>query len=291
MPCPFHLALTADPASGALDEVASSIACHLIGATGQWLQPGAAYEIGIADRSLVDAVAVNLAPRPIDVNVVPAPHRAKRLFVADMESTVIQQEMIDELAHIAGRRDSIAPLTAATMRGERDFVSSLRSRVAHLAGLTTSDLASAAARITPMPGAAALVAAMKANGALTALVTGGFSVFAEPVARDFGFDRVFANTLEIEDGGLTGRVVEPILDAAAKRDILLNLAAGLGLETRDVVAVGDGANDIPMLQSAGLGIAFRAKPAVRAAMRAIPSGAVIDHADLTAVLHLQNLTG
>jgi phosphoserine phosphatase len=115
MPCPFDLVLTADPASGALDEVASSIACDLIGATGQWLQPGAAYEIGIADRSLVDAVAVNLAPRPIDVNVVPARHRAKRLFVADMESTVIQQEMIDELAHIAGCRYSIAALTAATL--------------------------------------------------------------------------------------------------------------------------------------------------------------------------------
>jgi phosphoserine phosphatase len=140
-----------------------------------------------------------------------------------------------------------------------------------------------------MPGAATLVATMKANGARTALVSGGFTVFAEPVAQRLGFDRCFANTVEIENGHLTGRLAEPILDAAKKRDILSSLATEQDIAPAQILAVGDGANDLPMLQAAGLGVAFRAKPAVRAAMRASPTGAVIDHADLTALLHLQGL--
>jgi phosphoserine phosphatase len=206
-----------------------------------------------------------------------------------MESTIIEQEMIDELAVIAGRRDEIAAITLATMRGEIDFTQSLRQRAAMLAGLTSADLATAAARITPMPGAATLVSTMRSNGAVTALVSGGFTVFIEQVANQFAFDRYFGNHLELENGRLTGRVREPILNSTAKRDVLLSLATEYALDLDDILAVGDGANDLQMLAAAGLGVAFRAKPVVRAAMLASPNGAVIDHANLTALLHLQGL--
>ena len=289
MPHPFVILLTADPASRALDETAVATVRDLTGSEGRWLAFGAAFEAPISDTVLRDAIASALAPRPIDVNTIPAKNRAKRLLVADMESTMIEQEMIDELASLTGRRDEMAALTLATMRREFDFETSLRHRVSLLAGLTNADLATAAARISLMPGAAALVATMKTHGALTALVSGGFTIFAEPVAQRLGFDRCFANTLEIANGRLTGRLAEPILDAAQKRDILLGLAAEHRIAPDQVLAVGDGANDLPMLQAAGHGVAFHAKPAIRAAVRAAPSGAVIDHADLTALLHLQGL--
>jgi phosphoserine phosphatase len=289
MPHPHVLLLTADPASGALDEIVAAIVRALTGTDGRWLTPGAAFEAPIDDPSIREAVAAALATRPIDVNALPTQGRAKSLLVADMESTMIEQEMIDELASLTGRRDGMAALTLATMRGDLDFLSSLRHRVGLLAGLTVADLAAVAERITPMPGAATLVSTMKANGALTALVSGGFTVFAEPIARHLGFDRYFANTLDIENGRLNGRLADPILDAAAKRDILRDLAASHALDPRQVLAVGDGANDLAMLKAAGLGVAYRAKPAIRSAMRAAPTGAVIDHADLTALLHLQGL--
>ena len=289
MPHPHVLLLTADLASGALDESVAVSVRALTGTQGHWLKPGAAFETPISDAALRKRVATALAPRPIDVNTLPHENRVKSLLVADMESTMIEQEMIDELASLTGRREEMSALTRATMRGEIDFQSSLRHRVGLLAGLTLEDLSIAAARITPTPGAAALAAAMKANGALTALVSGGFTVFAEPVAHHLGFDRCFANTLEIESGRLTGRLTEPILDAIAKRDILARLANDHGLSPARTLAVGDGANDVLMLQAAGLGVAFRAKPAVRAAMHESPMGAVIDHADLTALLHLQGL--
>jgi phosphoserine phosphatase len=289
MPHPHVLLLTADPASGALDESVAAIARALTGTHGHWLEPGAAFEVPIDDPAMRDAIATALAGRPIDANTIPAQNRAKSLLAADMESTMIEQEMIDELASLTGRREEMSALTLATMRGEIDFKTSLRHRVGLLAGLTNADLATVAERITFMPGAATLVATMKANGALTALVSGGFTVFAGPVAQRLGFDRCFANTLKIENGRLTGRLTEPILDAAQKRDILSSLATERVIAPAQILAVGDGANDLPMLQAAGLGVAFRAKPAVRAAMRESPTGAVIDHADLTALLHLQGL--
>jgi phosphoserine phosphatase len=289
MPHPHVLLLTADPASGALDESVAAIVHALTGTQGRWLKPGAAFEALIDNPALRDTVAASLAPRPIDINTLPHESRVKRLLVADMESTMIEQEMIDELASLTGRREEMSALTLATMRGEIDFKTSLCHRVSLLAGLTNADLATVAARITLMPGATALVATMKANGALSALVSGGFTVFAEPVARQLGFDRCFANTLDIENGRLTGRLTEPILDAAKKRDILSILATERGIAPAQVLAVGDGANDLPMLQAAGLGVAFRAKPAVRTAMRESPTGAVIDHAGLEALLHLQGL--
>lgn len=286
---PFVLLLTANPASGALDESVALTVRERTGTVGRWLQHGGAFEAPTDHPAIREIIAAALATRPIDINTLPAGNRAKSVLVADMESTMIEQEMIDELASLTGHRENMAALTQATMRGERDFKSSLRHRVSLLAGLSTADLATAAARITTMPGAAALVATMKANGAVTALVSGGFTVFAEPVARQLGFDHFLANTLDIENGVLTGRVAEPILDDTVKRAILLGLAVTRRLKPAHVLAVGDGANDIPMLQAAGLGVAFRAKPAVRAAMRASPTGAVIDHADLTALLHLQGL--
>ncbi len=291
MPPPFFLVLTAAPDSGALnDRVAkrvSAVTRHAV----RWLAPGAALQSPATDPAVRDAVRALLDGHPIDVNLVPADpeRRAKKLLVADMDSTMIEQEVIDELAKAAGLQSEIAAMTAATMRGELDFKQSLRDRVALLTGLPTSSIEEARSRITPMPGAQTLVAAMKHAGAVTALVSGGFTLFVEPVARTLGFDRAHGNVLEIDNGRLTGRVTEPILDAAAKRDLLHRLATELGLDPADVLAVGDGANDLPMLQSAGLGVAYRAKPAVRSAMLAAPNGAVIDHADLTALLHLQGL--
>ena len=289
MPHPHVLVLTANPASGALDDSVAAIVRAQTGTDGRWLKAGAAFEAPIEDTNIRETVATALATRPIDINTLPATNRAKSILAADMESTMIEQEMIDELASLSGHREKLAALTLATMRGECDFVTSLHHRVGLLAGLNTADLATAAARITLMPGAAALVATMKANGAVTALVTGGFMVFAERVGHQLGFDHGHANTLEIKNGILTGLVANPILDPTAKRSILLGLAGTGRLKPAHVLAVGDGANDLPMLKAAGLGVAFRAKPAVRAAMRASPTGAVIDHADLTALLHLQGL--
>lgn len=283
------LILTADPASGALDESACRRVREIIQTEPRWLAPRAALQFDTdasVTRRMIEPVLSGL---PIDINVVPASCRAKKLLVADMESTVIEQELIDELAGLTGRREEISAITVATMRGEIDFRQSLRHRVACLAGLTIADLEKVAARITPMPGAAALVSTMKANSAVTALVSGGFTVFIEQVAARLGFDRHFGNVLEIESGRLSGRVREPILDAAAKRDLLLDLTTECSFDPADVIVVGDGANDLQMLEAAGLGVAFRAKPAVRVAMLKTPNGAVIDHADLTALLHLQRI--
>ncbi len=284
-----RLILTADPASGALDERAGDRVRKIVQTEPRWLAQNAALQFDTDASVTRQMIEPTLSGLPIDINVMLASCHAKKLLVADMESTMIEQEMIDELAGLTGRREEIAAITLATMRGELDFKQSLRHRVALLAGLTTAQLETVAARITPMPGAAALVSTMKADGAVTALVSGGFTVFIDKVAAQLGFDCHVGNVLEIETGRLTGRVLEPILEATAKRDMLLDLAAEYGLDLANVLAVGDGANDVLMLEAAGLGVAFRAKPAVRAAMLNSPTGAVIDHADLTALLHLQGL--
>jgi phosphoserine phosphatase len=284
-----RLILTADPASGALDESACRRVRNIIENEPRWLAPGAALLFEAEASVTRQLIEPTLSGLPIDINVVPACGRAKKLLVADMDSTVIEQEMIDELASLTGRRDEVAAITLATMRGELDFKQSLRHRVALLAGLTMAHLEEAAARMRPMAGAAALVPTMRANGAVTALVSGGFTIFVERVATRLAFDRHFGNVLEVEAGRLTGHVLEPILDATAKRNLLLDLADEYGLAAANVIAVGDGANDLPMLEAAGLGVAFRAKPAVRTAMLNSPTGAVIDYADLSALLYLQGL--
>ena len=211
-----------------------------------------------------------------------------KLLVADMESTIIEQELIDELADYVGLRDKISVITERAMRGELDFAAALEERVAMLAGLDCRILDEVYdKRVTLMPGAETLIKTMKAHGAYCALVSGGFTVFTQRLAARLGFDEHQANVLEIADGKLTGHVREPILGRAAKRAALLRIAAARGIDVRDTLAVGDGANDLDMIQAAGLGVAFRAKPKVQEAVRAMANGAVINHGDLTALLYLQ----
>ncbi|MGD9783936.1 MAG: phosphoserine phosphatase SerB [Hyphomicrobiaceae bacterium] len=239
---------------------------------------------------LRDRVRLAFADRPLDINVVAddIAFTRKRLLVADMESTIIEQEMLDELAGEIGLRDKVAAITERAMRGELDFEAALNERVALLAGLDASILDRLTAeRITLMPGAETLIATMKANGAYCALVSGGFTCFTAPVAKRLGFDEHQANTLEVIEGKITGRVIPPILGRAAKRAALERIAAQHGIDPVLTLAVGDGANDLDMLAAAGLGVAFRAKPKVREAALSNPGGAVITHGDLTALLYLQ----
>ncbi len=231
-----------------------------------------------------------LAGAPVDVNVIPddLAYTRKRLIVADMESTIIEQEMLDELAGEIGLRDKVSDITERAMRGELDFAAALNERVALLAGLDAGILDRMAnERITLIDGARALVATMKAHGAYCALVSGGFTCFTGPVAGRVGFDQHQANTLEVKDGRVTGRVVPPILGREAKRDALQRIARQHGIDHVLTLAVGDGANDLAMLAEAGLGVAFRAKPKVREAASLLDTGAIVTHGDLTALLYLQ----
>jgi phosphoserine phosphatase len=218
----------------------------------------------------------------IDAVVVPAEGRRKRLLVADMESTIIQNEMLDELADFLGLRERIAGITARAMNGEIDFAAALRERVGLLKGLAVAKLDEAARRIRYTQGAATLVATMKKHGAHCALVSGGFTYFTAMVRKALGFDTDNANVLKQEGGTLAGTVEAPILGKEAKLATLRRLAAEQGLSTAEAVSVGDGANDLPMLKAAGLGVAFHAKPAVAAE---VPVR--IDHGDLTSLLYLQ----
>jgi len=254
-----------------------------LGGVVDWLAPTACDIAVDAEAAELEAAArAAIVDRPIDVVVQPAAGRKKRLLVADFESTIIENEMLEELADFLGMRAHVAEITRRAMNGEIDFVAALNERVALLRGLPASVLDEAASRIRLMPGAQTLIATLRRAGVYTALVSGGFTVFAEPVAARLGFDRVVANRLDIADGKLAGTLTPPIVTGATKRDTLLSLAAELGLARAETMAVGDGANDLPMLQEAGLGIAFRAKPAVAAASRWR-----IDHADLTALLYAQ----
>jgi phosphoserine phosphatase len=265
---------------------------HALGADvgrADWLAPGRACDLfhGGLDTDLADAgarqvLASDFADLAVDLVVQLNRERRKRLLVADMESTIIENEMLDELADFLGLRDEVAEITRQAMNGEIDFAAALAARVALLKGMPATRLDEAARRIRITPGAAALVATMRAHGAYAALVSGGFSIFAGAVRRALAFDEAIANTLLVENGSLTGLVREPIVTGAAKLAALKRLAAERFLPLSASLAVGDGANDLPMIEAAGLGIAFRAKPAVaaRARMR-------IDHGDLTALLYAQ----
>lgn len=254
------------------------------GGAAEWLAPGVAAEFALPE---VPAnrwdVWESLQDLGVDLVVQPAAGRRKRLLIADMDSTMIEQECIDQLADVAGVGAAVAGITARAMNGEMDFEAALRARVALLAGLPETVIAEVlGSRITLMPGGPQLLATMKANGAYAALVSGGFTGFTGPVAARLGFDEHRANRLVVAEGRLTGAVEPPILGREAKVEALRQIAERLGLAPADAIAVGDGANDLGMLGLAGTGVALHAKPMVAALC-----DVRIMHGDLTALLYLQ----
>ncbi|ATG45331.1 phosphoserine phosphatase SerB [Phaeobacter piscinae] len=254
------------------------------GGDAQWLAPDIAAEFSL--ERLPDnqwEVWADLQELGVDLVVQPREGRRKKMLLADMDSTMIQQECIDELAEEAGVGAQVKDITARAMNGELNFDGALRERVALLKGLPVEVIAQVLdRRITLMPGGAALLATMKADGAYAALVSGGFTAFTSRVAEQLGFDENRANTLLVADGLLTGEVGMPILGRAAKVEALEQITARLGLSEADVMAVGDGANDLGMLGRAGAGVALHAKPSVAA-----ECDIRINHGDLTALLYLQ----
>ena len=218
----------------------------------------------------------------IDVLVQSAKNRRKRLLVADMESTIIENEMLDELADFIGLRQEVSEITRRAMNGELDFTAALEARVSLLAGLPDHVLEEAACRIRLRVGARQLIATMRSAGAVTALVSSGFLIFAARVAAELGFDHVIANQLDLTESRVAGTVLPPIVTGESKRETLFTLAAEHAVPVQQSMAVGDGANDLPMLLAAGIGIAFHAKPAVAASARWR-----LDHADLTGLLYAQ----
>jgi phosphoserine phosphatase len=249
-----------------------------------WLDPGVAAEIALpAVPENQWEVWQGLQGIGVDLVIQPAAGRRKRLLIADMDSTMIQQECIDELADEAGVGAHVAGITARAMNGELDFEDALRERVGLLAGLPESVIAAVIRdRITLMPGGAVLLATMKAQGAYTALVSGGFTAFTGAMAGLLGFDENRANTLLIEGGVLTGKVADPILGRAAKVQALREISERLEITPADAIAVGDGANDLGMLGLAGAGVALHAKPSVQA-----ECDIRVNHGDLTALLYIQ----
>lgn len=249
-----------------------------------WLSPDEAAEFGLNSvPTNLDTVRADLDAMGVDVNIVPAQGRRKAMLLADMDSTMIQQECIDELAEEAGVGERVKEITARAMNGELDFEGALIERVGLLKGLPESIINHVLnTRITHMPGGKALVATMRANGAFAALVSGGFTAFTAHVASALGFDENRANTLLTEDGALSGDVGRPILGRAAKVQALEEISARLGIGAGDVLAVGDGANDLGMLNLAGMGVALHAKPSVQA-----QCDLRVNHSDLTALLYLQ----
>ena len=269
-----------------LPRLAPAIAATLgIGSEPNWLAPAEACDLILdttASGRVEETARSLIKDAAIDVLVQPIMGRRKHLLVADLESTIIENEMLDELAEPLGIGPRVAEITRRAMNGEIDFVTALEARVALLKGTGARVLKEAAARIRLTPGAHALVATMRRAGAATALVSGGFTVFAEPVATALGFDRVVANRLDLVRGRITGIVQPPIVTRDTKRQALLALSAEFGITPAQTIAVGDGANDLPMLAAAGIGIAFHPKPMVAKIARWH-----LDHADLTGLLYAQ----
>ena len=288
----FVATLIGAPGGPPLDEALLAHAAGLLPSAQApvWLAEGIAADIpmpgaGQLDgRRVADTIREALAGAAIDVVVQPVAHRRKRLFLADMDSTMIEQECIDELADYVGLKPHVAAITERAMRGEIAFAPALRERVALLKGLAVSVIDDVIAKhITLTPGAQTLVATMRAHGTHTCLVTGGFTLFSQRIAATIGFDETHANTLAIDsDGKLTGEVAEPIFGRDGKLATLQALTARLGLDPEETMATGDGANDIAMIEAAGLGVAFHAKPKVAEA-----AAARIDHGDLIALLYVQ----
>ena len=277
----------AEPAADARLEAAVAAAGGIVKARRR-LGPGAEdWRVeGATAAALREAAKLAVSGLPVDLCVQSAEGRRKRLFLADMDSTIIGCECLDELADFAGRKAEVAAITERAMRGEIGFEGALRERVAMLAGLELAALGQCyEARVRLNPGARVLVATLAAHGVRCVLVSGGFKSFTGPVAAAAGFHADHANTL-IDDGQrLTGKVGEPILGREAKLATLEREAAALGIDVRDALTVGDGANDLAMIKAAGLGVAYRAKPVVAA-----EADARLDHADLTALLYFQGYT-
>jgi len=250
----------------------------------KWLDEGKAADIFFGNDPVTARAALTGIGDKVDVIVQAAAGREKKLLIADMDSTMITVECIDELADYAGIKPQIADITERAMRGELDFAGALHERVALLKGLADEAIDRCRnERVKIMPGAKALVRTMKARGAATLLVSGGFTRFTGPVAEEIGFDRAVANVLEIADGALVGTVTVPIVDASRKRAELEAAIEG-GIDRALTLAVGDGANDIPMIQGAGLGVAYHAKPKTREA-----AAAEIVHGDLSVLLYAQGI--
>lgn len=279
----FVTTLVAARATTSLDPaIVERVRAAVDGATPRWLSPGEAADIACPALPDLAALGALLAGMPIDLFAMPVAGRRRRLLIADMDSTIVQGETLDELAEEAGLKQHIAAITARSMNGEIDFPTALRERVAMLRGLELAALERTWARTELTPGARTLVATMRANGATTALVSGGFTYFTSRVAELCGFDLHRSNILLDDGTRLTGSVAEPILDRDAKLAELTALAANEPDGTDAALAIGDGANDLAMITAAGLGIAYHAKPVVAAAARQR-----INHADLRAALFAQ----
>jgi len=284
--CPMFIAtLLTNPETPVLERVTvESLRNAWGGGAARWLDPGVAAEFDLEQEpENLWQVWQDLQALQVDLAVQPAEGRKKRLLIADMDSTMIRQECIDELADEAGVGAHVAGITARAMNGELDFEGALRERVGLLAGLPETVIDQVIRdRITLMPGGPVLLATMRAAGAHCALVSGGFTAFTAKIEATLGFHEHRANTLEVEDGKLAGRVGEPILGKQAKLDALEGISARLGITPDAAIAVGDGANDLAMLTRAGAGVALHAKPKVQAECRLR-----VNHGDLTALLYLQ----
>jgi phosphoserine phosphatase len=281
--------LICNPANPALDSTIVDGALAVLPSPGhaQWLFDEVAVDIPFEGSDDIKAIEASLrrarGDLPIDIVVQPAAFRRKKLFLADMDSTMIGQECIDELADFAGLKAHVAGITERAMRGEIEFEPALRERVALLRDLPVSVVEEVLAqRITPTPGGRELVATLRAHGGWTCLISGGFTLFTNAVAAMIGFQENRANELLVADGKFIGEVREPILGRAAKLATLIELRESFDLDTIDTLVTGDGANDLGMIEAAGLGVAYHAKPKVAEA-----AAARIDHGDLTALLYVQ----
>jgi phosphoserine phosphatase len=287
---PHVLCLIAQPERETLDRGLVRRIGRALGGAPRWLADGKACELALGGARLAPAAAVALAraeiaDRAIDVCAVPAEDRLKRVLVCDLDSTIITIETIDELADMVGVKAEVAAITRRAMRGEIAFAPALEARVALLAGLPETIFERIyRERARLMPGARTLVGTMRATGAVTGLVSGGFLPLAERIGRDVGFDVAEANRLEVVDGRLTGRLVAPIVGPQAKLAMLERLCARQGVSAGQALTVGDGANDLPMLLAAGLGVAYHAHAPV-----ARQAPVAIEHGDLRALLFLQGI--
>jgi phosphoserine phosphatase len=280
------LAIATLIAAGRLDERLLAAALARLPGTQllRWIDQGHAADLE-SEAELAAIRAAYEGWEAVDVVAHPPGPREKRLLVADMDSTMIGQECIDELADYAGFKPEVAAITERAMHGELDFASALEERVALLDGLDEAVIQQCLAdRIRPNPGAASLVRTMRARGAQTILVSGGFTAFVAPIAEQIGFDRFEANILGARNGRLTGATEGRVVDSRVKHDVLVEARSRLGLSPPDTLAIGDGANDIPMVAEAGLGVAYRAKPAL-----ALIADARLDHHGLDALLWAQGI--